>query len=113
MIGSKHDPVTTAGNITFPTTFTWEKGRRAKYYIRNSGGQKSRTEQTTIRLSNGRSKKVGLFKNPRVFPGASIVAIAKPEKEASSSDKTFMDDFIRIFSVITGALTTAILATKL
>jgi polysaccharide biosynthesis/export protein len=113
VIGSRNAPVKTIGNVFDPTVFSWTKGKRAKYYLRNSGGVKKKNEATTVNYANGRSRKIGFFKNPVVYPGSSIIALAKAEEIQVTKENTFMDDFIRIFSVVTGALTAALLASKL
>ena len=62
--------------------------------------------------ANGKSEKIGLFKNPKIYHGAQIIVTEKPEKIDDGNNK-FLDDFIRIFSVITGAFTTIILTKNL
>ena len=62
--------------------------------------------------ANGKSEKIRLFKNPKVYPGAQIIITEKPEKIDDDGSK-FLDDFIRIFSVVTGALTTIVLTSNL
>ena len=61
---------------------------------------------------NGKSEKIGFFNNPIVYPGAEIIIIEKPEKVAGESGK-FLDDFVKIFGILSGTLTTVILTTKL
>ncbi len=112
VINSTKNSVTTAGNVSNPSSFVYEKNRRAKFYLRNSGGTKERTQDKFVTYPSGKTKKIGWFKNPKVAPGSQLVVTQKPEKTPGDTG-TFMDDFIRIFSVVTGALTTAILATKL
>lgn len=112
VIGSKLASVSTSGGVLTPSIFNWEKGRRAKYYIANSGGTKKRIESRYVLQSNGKSEKIGFFNNPIVYPGAEIIIIEKPEKVAGESGK-FLDDFVKIFGILSGTLTTFILATKL
>jgi polysaccharide export outer membrane protein len=111
-IGSKLASIKTTGAVIAPTVFNWEQGKRAKYYIRNSGGKKKNIESITIQQANGSSRKVGFFKNPKIYPGSVINVIEKPEKVKVDGNK-FMDDFTRIFGLITGTLTTILLVTKL
>jgi len=47
-----------------------------------------------------------------VYPGAEILIVEKPERIDDGKNK-FLDDFIRIFSVVTGALTTIALTKNL
>jgi len=112
VIGSKLASVSTLGAVLNPSIFNWEEGRRAKYYIANSGGTKKRIESRFVLQSNGKSEKIGFFNNPIVYPGAEIIIIEKPEKVAGESGK-FLDDFVKIFGILSGTLTTVILTTKL
>ncbi|MDC0331583.1 SLBB domain-containing protein [Flavobacteriaceae bacterium] len=112
VIGSNLDPIKTSGGLLNPTIFSWDKGKKAKYYIKKSGGTKKRIESMVVLQANGKSEKIGLFKNPTVYPGAQIIVTEKPEKIDDGKNK-FLDDFVRIFSVVTGALTTIVLTKNL
>ena len=112
VIGSKLSSIKTTGAVLNPTVFNWEKGKRAKYYIRESGGKNKKIESVTVQRANGSSKKVSFFRNPKIYPGSVINVIEKPEKVKGDGNK-FMDDFTRIFGIITGTLTTILLVTKL
>ena len=112
VIGSKLASVSTSGGVVNPSIFNWEKGRRAKYYIANSGGTKKRIAQMYVQQANGVSEKIGFLKNPIVYPGAEIVVVEKPEKIPGEGDQ-FLDDFVRIFGILSGTLTTIILTTRL
>ena len=50
--------------------------------------------------ANGKSEKIGLFQNPTIYPGAQIIITEKPEKIDDGKSK-FLDDFVRIFGVVT------------
>jgi protein involved in polysaccharide export with SLBB domain len=112
VIGSKLASVSTSGGIVNPSIFNWEKGRRAKYYIANSGGTKKRIAQMYVQQANGISEKIGFLKNPMVYPGAEIVVVEKPEKIPGEGGQ-FLDDFVKIFGILSGTLTTVILTTRL
>ena len=112
VIGSNLDPIKTSGGLLNPTIFSWDKGKKAKYYIKKSGGTKKRIESMVVLQANGKSEKIGLFQNPTVYPGAQIIITEKPEK-IDNGKSTFLDDFVRIFGVITGALTTIVLTKNL
>jgi hypothetical protein len=112
VIGSTLSPIKTKGAVLNPTVFNWQKGKRAKYYIRKSGGKKKNIESVTVQRADGSSKKVSFFSNPKIYPGSVINVVEKPEKAKGDKNK-FMDDFTRIFSLITGTLTTILLTTKL
>ena len=47
-----------------------------------------------------------------MYPGAQIIITEKPEKIDDGKNK-FLDDFVRIFGVVTGALTNIILTKNL
>ncbi|MDC3195815.1 SLBB domain-containing protein, partial [Flavobacteriaceae bacterium] len=112
VIGSNLDPVKTSGGLVNPSIFSWNKARKAKYYIKKSGGTKKRIESMVVLQANGKTERVRLFQNPKVYPGAQIIVTEKPEKIDDGKNK-FLDDFVRIFSVVTGALTTIILTKNL
>ena len=113
VIGSNLETIKTSGALLNPTNFIWTKGKKAKYYIRKSGGTKKRIESMVVRQANGKTEKIGLFKNPPIYPGSQIIVTEKPAKTNDDSVNKFFDDFIRIFSVVTGAFTTLILAKNL
>jgi len=113
VIGSKLASIRTVGGIVNPTAFNWKQGKRAKYYIRNSGGKKKNIESITVQQANGQSEKVSFFNNPKIYPGSQIRLIEKPEKIKGDNANKFMDDFVRIFGLITGTLTSLLLVTKL
>ena len=112
VISSNLDPIKTSGGLVNPTIFSWDKGKKAKYYIKKSGGTKKRIESMVVHQANGKSEKIGLFQNPKVYPGAQIIITEKPKKIDDGKNK-FLDDFVRIFSVVTGALTTIVLTKNL
>ncbi len=113
IIGSALSDVNITGNGIINETFSsWYDGRRSKYYINKAGGTKNRIESRVIIRNNGSTKKIRrILSNPKVFPGDKIVITQKPPKE--KSETTFQDEFIRIFGVITGTLTTILLIDKL
>ena len=73
VIGSNLDPIKTSGALLNPTIFSWNKGKKAKYYIKKSGGTKKRIESMVVLQANGKTQKVGLFNNPIVYPVAQII----------------------------------------
>ena len=113
VIGSTLETIQTSGALLNPASFIWNEGKRARYYIRKSGGTKKRIESMEVRQANGKTERIGLFKNPTIYPGAQIIVTEKPVKNNDDSVNKFFDDFIRIFSVVTGAFTTLILAKNL
>ena len=113
VIGSTLETIKTSGALLNPANFIWNEGKRARYYIRKSGGTKKRIESMQVRQANGKTEKIGLFKNPTIYPGSQIIVTEKPAKTKDGNVNKFFDDFIRIFSVVTGAFTTLILAKNL
>ena len=113
VIGSRLTSIKTTGAVVIPTAFNWEEGKRAKYYIKNSGGKNKRIESVVVLHANGNSERVRLFKNPKIYPGSVINIIAKPKKEKGANDGKFIEDFTRIFGILASALTTILLTSKL
>ena len=65
-------------------------------------------------LPNGKTKKIGLFKNPRVLPNSIIVTDFRPEGEDTKVRiQRFIDDLTGTMTFITTTLTSVLLATKL
>lgn len=114
VIASNNGTVETMGAVQNPSLFVWEKGKRAKYYLSNSGGKiRKEADDAYLVLPNGRTKRVSFFNNPKVQPNSNIVVNRKVKKELDESRQKFTDDLIRLLSVITGAFTTIILAKNL
>lgn len=113
VIGSKLTSIKTTGAVLMPSNFNWQEGKRAKYYIRNSGGKTKKIESITVHKLNGVSCKVGFLKNPKVHPGDVINLIKKPEHIKDGNGTQFMDGFTTVFGLITGTLTTILLVSKL
>ena len=112
VISKNFGSVSTEGAIENPSIFNWEKGRRAKFYLSNSGGKLSKLGgKTYIVLSNGKTKRIGLFKNPRVFPGSKVIVNYKPEKKKREGE--FLNNATNILGTLTGALTTILLLERL
>ena len=113
-IGSKLTPVTTTGAVAMPMAFNWEPGKKAKYYIKASGGKKKGgIEQKYVVHTSGKTEEISLFKNPKIYPGSKIVLVQKDRKEWSEQFKESVDKFVSIFSILTGALTSVLLITRL
>ena len=113
IISKNFGSVDTQGAVENPSIFDWEKGKRAKYYISNSGGKLPKIGgKRYVVFNNGKTKKIGFFKNPRVFPESKIIVNYKPEKEKVNSDK-FLNNTTNILGTLTGALTTILLLERL
>ena len=114
-IASNKGIVSTIGAVTNESNFIWEKGLKAKKYIKNSGGKLfNKGGKSYVILPNGRTKKIGLFKNPRVLPNSIIVTDFRPEGEdAKIRIQRFLDDLSGTMTFITTTLTSVLLATRL
>ena len=112
IISRNFGSVKTEGAVENPSIFNWKKGSRAKYYLSNSGGKLSKLGgKAYVVFSNGQTKRIGLFKNPRVFPDSKVVVNYKPEKE--KTEGKFLNDVTNVLGTITGALTTILLLERL
>ena len=56
-------------------------------------------------------KTIRIRSNTRIYPGSEIFVSFKEEKE--KSENKFIDEFLKIFTMVTGALTTVVLAKQL
>ena len=64
-------------------------------------------------LPNGKTKKIGWFKNPKVLPNSVIITEFRPEGEkAEDRFKIFVEGFSGTMMFITTTLTSILLATK-
>ena len=111
-IASNLGLVSTTGELENENVFIWKKRFRAKYYIKNSGGKKRKTSSNSyVKLPNGKTKKIGLFKNPSVLPNSTII-VNKKEEKVNEKGK-FLNDFNQTFGIIASTITTILLASKL
>ena len=113
-IASSKGLVSTIGAVENESNFIWKKGLKAKRYIKNSGGKirKEGSSNSYIIYPNGKTKRIGFFKNPIVLPNSVIVTNRKVSKKERTEGK-FLDDFNRTFGIIASTLTTILLASKL
>lgn len=113
-IASKNGTVSTSGAVQNENLFIWEEGKKSNYYIRNSGGKiKSEASDGFLILPNGKTKKIGLFRNPKVLPNSQIVINRKVKKvDQDNGDKSW-DRLVKILTIVTSSLTAAVLASKL
>jgi protein involved in polysaccharide export with SLBB domain len=112
-ITSSIGTVQTIGALHNENQFIWEKGYRAKYYIRNSGGKVwKEADYAYVILPNGKTKSINLFRNPIILPDSKII-VTRKIKEVDNNKTSAMDNFVKIITLISGSLTAAVLATKL
>ncbi len=116
-IASDKGIVSTTGAVKNESNFIWKKGLRAKSYIKNSGGKIFKEAgKSYVVLPNGRTKKISLFKNPRVLPN-SIIITDFTEKGGidgvKSAIEKFIEDFTGTLQFLATTLTSVLVATKL
>ena len=94
--------VSVSGAIEQENYFIWEADKKAKYYIKNSGGKiRGEADESYVSLPNGKTKKINFFNNPRVLPNSEIVVTRKVEKERVKRE----DGLSRVLSVATVLVT--------
>lgn len=73
-----------SGDVMYPNTVAYEKGRKASWYINQAGGWGNRAKKshTYIVYMNGTVAKVG--HNAKVRPGCEIIVPSKPESSGKS-----------------------------
>ena len=73
-----------SGDVMYPNTVTYEKGKRPSYYIDQAGGWGNRAKKsnTYIIYMNGKVAKVG--HNAKVQPGCEIIVPSKPKNSGRS-----------------------------
>ena len=73
-----------SGDVMYPNTVAYEKGRKADWYINQAGGWGNRAKKshTYIVYMNGTVAKVG--HNAKVRPGSEIIVPSKPESSGKS-----------------------------
>jgi hypothetical protein len=113
VIGTNTGAVTVQGAVANEGLFVWEKGKRVKGYIRNSGNYDGQIENVVVQHPNGITKKKRWYTNPRVMPNSKIFVYAKPEKEKKESTGNGMDKFLEVLTIVTGALTTIVMVRAL
>ena len=114
-IASDKGIVSTTGAVQNQSNFIWEKGVKAKRYIKNSGGKLfNEGGRSYLVLPNGKTKKIGFLKNPRVLPNSTIVTDFRPEGVgAKEAIKQFVDNISGTITFLATTLTTILIATKL
>ena len=109
-IASNKGIVSTIGAVENESNFIWEKGLKAKKYIKNSGGKLfNKGGKSYVVLPNGRTKKIGFFKNPRVLPNSIIITDFRPEGEdAKVRIQKFIDELTGTIQFVATTLTSSI-----
>jgi hypothetical protein len=115
-IASNKGIVSTIGAVKNESNFIYEKGIKAKKYIRNSGGKLFNiAAKSYVVLPNGKTRKIGWFKNPKVLPNSIIITDFRPEGQRDGKVRlqNFIDELAGTLTFITTTLTTILIATKL
>lgn len=73
-----------SGDVMYPNTIAYEKGKRPSYYINQAGswGNRAKKSHTFIIYMNGKVEKVG--HGTKVQPGCEIVVPSKPKRDGSA-----------------------------
>lgn len=73
-----------SGDVLFPNTVSYEKGKSISYYIDQAGGwgNRAKKSQTFVIYMNGTVAKVG--RGTKVRPGCEIVVPSKPKSDGKS-----------------------------
>lgn len=112
-IASDRGTILTLGAVHNENQFIWQKGRKAKFYIKLSGGKiRKESEDSYVVLPNGKTKKINWLHNPTLLPNSKIVVNRKIIEKDKSNDKSY-DNFLKFLTIITSSLTAAVLASKL
>ena len=113
-IASNKGIVSTTGAVKNESNFIWKKGLKAKKYIKNSGGKLAETGgKSYLVLPNGKTKKIGFLKNPKVLPNSIIITDFKAPENKQQAIQRFVEEFSNTLTFVTSTLTTILLATKL
>jgi protein involved in polysaccharide export with SLBB domain len=102
--------VKVTGEVGFPSSVLWEKGRDMGYYLDQAGGLLSTADEDkiTVVMANGRVERSGWMSSPEPDAGATIRVPRKPEEK----DKDNLKTFAQIISILSGAATTIYLISQ-
>lgn len=113
VINPNYGTVETVGAVQNENLFVYEVAKKAKYYIRLSGGKvRGESAQSYVILPNKQTKKISWLKNPKVKPNSRIVVNRKIKKDRNG-DHRFLEDATKVLSLMLTSLTAIIVAQKL
>jgi protein involved in polysaccharide export with SLBB domain len=113
-IASNKGIVSTTGAVTNESNFIWKKGLSAKKYLKNSGGKLNEIGgKSFLVLPNGKTKRIGFFKNPKVLPNSIIITEFKSAENKQQAIQRFFEEISNTLTFVTATLTSVLLATKL
>jgi protein involved in polysaccharide export with SLBB domain len=105
--------VSVSGAIEQENYFIWEADKKAKYYIKNSGGKiRGEADESYVSLPNGKTKKINFFNNPRVLPNSEIVITRKVEKERVRKEDG-LTKVLTVATLLVTLLTSVVLVNRL
>ena len=105
--------VSVSGAIEQENYFIWEADKKAKYYIKNSGGKiRGEADESYVSLPNGKTKKINFFNNPRVLPNSEIVVTRKIEKERVKKEDG-LSKVLTVATLLVTLLTSVVLVNSL
>lgn len=99
--------VQVAGEVMYPISITYQKGKNLKYYINRAGGysKKASKGQTYAIYMNGSVDKLGRWANSKKLePGMQIIVPTKPKRQGLSTAE------ISVLGTSAASLTTMIVA---
>ena len=106
--------VSVSGAVEEESYFIWEANKKAKYYIKNSGGKiRGEADESYVSLPNGKTKKINFFKNPRVLPNSEIVVTRKVKKEKRERKEDGLEKVLSVASLLVTLLTSVVLVNRI
>jgi len=113
-IASNKGIVSTTGAVKNESNFIWKNGISAKKYLKNSGGKLNEIGgKSYLVLPNGKTKRIGFFKNPKVLPNSIIITDFKSAENKQQAIQRFFEEISNTLTFVTATLTSVLLATKL
>ena len=113
IIASNKGEVSVSGAVQNQSVFIWSKNTKAKRYIRNSGGKVKKASKSFVVLPNGKTRKINLFHNPKIFPNSNIVVTRKEEKKKTGNDSNALETIASVFAILVSAVTSIVLVQQL
>ncbi len=99
--------VKVVGEVNFPSSILYEKGKGYRYYIEQAGGYKDSAEKrkVSVVMANGKVKTPKLLSFVKPDAGSTIIVPARIEKEKGETLK----DVVSIIGIVSSAATTIFL----
>jgi len=100
------------GAVEQENYFIWEANKKAKYYLKNSGGKLKEADRSYLSLPNGKSKKINFFNNPTVLPDSKIVVNRKVKKERVRNGDG-LSKVLSVATILTSLVTSVVLVSQI